>query len=162
MRKIDYKNEILESESALREAYKKLLKPQLQERCEILIWLKTGQVKTMKEAMHLKNRSLNHGTNLWKLYKKSGLGGYLQVNYRPQKSPLWNKKEFQEHLTKEGFSTINEARLWILKTYEIEYTENGLGNYFRNAGIKLKTGRPHHPKKDEEKRAAYKKNLSPN
>ncbi len=157
MRKIDYQTEIVESIEVLEQELKKLRKLKLIERCEILIWLKKGQVSTMKEAMNLKSRSSNHGNRLWKLYKEKGLSGYLKLSYNPRKSPLADKEELEEHLSTKGFSTINEARIWILETYNIAYTENGLGNYFRNKKIKLKTGRPHHPKKDEEKRDVYKK-----
>lgn len=162
MKKINYQLEIIESEESLKSELKKLSNSKLEERCEILIWLKSGQVSTMKEAMTLKNRSTTHGSTLWRLYKKEGLRGYLELHYKSRQSPLSGKKELEEHLRTEGFSTINEARIWILKTYNIEYTENGLGNYFRNKKIKLKTGRPHHPKKDEEKRKVYKKNTKLN
>ena len=160
MRKIDYKTEIKESEEYLRLEYLKLETPKLKERCEILIWLKSGQVKTMKEAMLLKNHSTNHGSNLWKKYKTEGLEKYLELHYKGRKSPLLGKKELEKHLSTKGFNTIKEAQKWILETYEIEYTENGLGNYFRSKKIKLKTGRPNHPKADDNKRAAYKKNTN--
>lgn len=162
MRKIDYPSNIKESKEELKQLLKTNLCPKLKERCEIIYWLKSGEVSTMKEAMVLKNRSLVHGRNLWKLYKEKGLSEYLKLNYKSRKSPLLGKKSLEEHLKTEGFSTINEARLWVLNAYNIEYTENGLGNYFRKHKIKLKTGRPHHPKKDEEKRMAYKKNTKKN
>ena len=154
---VNYKIIIKESESELREVSKSLSSIKLQERCEILIWLKTGQVETTKQAMELKNRSKAQGQKLWKLYKTEGLSGYLKLKYNPRRSPLEGKPELEARLKSEGFSTIKEAQAWILKTYNITYTENGLGNYFRYRKIKLKTGRPHHPKQKEEERIAYKK-----
>jgi transposase len=162
MKKVNYTSIIQESVSDLEELRNSFSNKKLIERCEILIWLKSGQIKTMKECMKLKSRSISHGRDLWKLYKTEGLSGYLQLNYNPQVSPLEGKTELIERLKTEGFSTINEARLWILNTYNIRYTENGLGNYFRSHHIKLKTGRPKHPKQDEEKREAYKKNTRKN
>lgn len=159
MRKIDYPNAILESESELRMKYKELTSSKLQDRCEILIWLKSGQVATMKEAVALKGRSVDYGNKLWKRYKNFGLSDCLALKYNPQQSPLSGKKELLDRLSNEGFSTIKEAQLWILETYGLKYTENGLGNYFRHKKIKLKTGRPYHPKQDDEKRIAYKKNM---
>ena len=159
MRKINYVSEINESVLELEQLLKEQTSSKLKERCEILIWLKSGQVLTMKAAVRLKNRTAVHGMSLWKKYKKGGITEYISLNYHSKQSQLTGKKELEEHLEKEGFRTINEARIWILKTYNINYTENGLGNYFRNKKIKLKTGRPHHPKKDEEKREAYKKNM---
>ena len=110
----------------------------------------------------MKNRSANHGSTLWKLYQEKGLEGYLKLCYKSRQSLLADKPELEEYLATKGFCSINEARIWILKTYNIKYTENGLGNYFRNKKIKLKTGRPHHPKQDEEQRKAYKKNRNLN
>jgi transposase len=155
MIKIDYPNRIRESESELRSRYKTLTSSKRQERCEILLWLKSGKVLTMKEAVSLKGRSTDYGNKLWKRYKNLG----LEVNYNPQKSPLEGKQELEDQLASEGFSTIKEAQGWILETYGIKYTENGLGNYFRQRKIKLKTGRPFHPKQNEEKCSAYKKNI---
>lgn len=159
MRKVDYQNEISESESDLRIQYQELTSSKLQERCEILLWLKSGKVKTMKEAVGLKGRSIDYGNKLWKRYKNLGLSDCLELKYNPQKSPLLGKEELAAKLSKDGFSTIKEAQAWILETYGIKYTENGLGNYFRHNKIKLKTGRPQHPKQDEQKRTIYKKNM---
>ena len=159
MKKINYSEEIKESLELLQSSYTNLVTPKLLERCEVLIWLKSGQVLTMKAAMELKGRSSTHGQNLWNQYKKEGLEGLLNLKYKGPTSPLAGKEALKKILSEQGFGSINEARLWILQTYEIEYTENGLGNYFRANKIKLKTGRPSHPKKDETKRATFKKNM---
>ena len=159
MKKLAYPDLITESESALRSLYKTLTHPKLQERCELLIWLKSGQVSTMKTAVELKGKSPRQGHNLWRLYSQEGLSAYLTLRYKKPISPLEGKHELADKLAADGFDSIKEAQAWILTTYGIEYTENGLGNYFRAQKIKLKTGRPQHPKKDEAKREAYKKNL---
>lgn len=159
---LDYPNLIQESESDLRQRYKELTNAKLRERCEVLIWLKSGRVRSMRAAMRLKSRSGTQGQKLWNLYTSEGLSGYLRLNYAGRKSALSGKEELGQRLSAEGFSTINEAREWILQEYGIKYTENGLGNYFRRQKIKLKTGRPHDPKADEQERAVYKKNMSKN
>ena len=157
MLKIDYPFEILESESALRTLYQHASHIKIKERLEVLIWLKSGQVSTMKTAAELKRRSKTWGNNLWKTYKNEGISGYCTLHNKPQESPLVNKKALSEQLSSDGFASIKEAREWIARTYQIDYTENGLGNYFRRRKIKLKTARPHHPQKDEKQRADYKK-----
>lgn len=162
MRKIDYTKAIKESLSELETTYKSLSNTKAQERCEVLIWLKKGEIKTMKKAIELKNKSSSQGQRWWNQYKQEGLSGFLSLKYTPQESPLKDKTELDDRLEAEGFSTIKEAKLWIYQTYKLSYTENGLGNYFRANKIKLKTGRPNHPKKDEEKRAEYKKNMKKN
>jgi len=162
MKKINYQDQIKESVEELSARMVKLDSAKLRERAEVLLWLKSGRVKTMKRAMELKGRSTNHGNNLWKQYQIEGIDSYLQFKHKGQVSPLRDRSELKEYLQKEGFSTIKEAQAWIRDKYGIEYTENGLGNYFRLHKIKLKTGRPHHPKKDEEKRQAYKKNMNRN
>ena len=158
MRKVNYPKVIKESLSTLENRLKDLSTPKLRDRCEVLIWLKSGKVSTMKEAMVLKGYTKTQGQNWWKQYKSEGLDSFLQTKYRGQTSPLEDKDELRKRLSEEGFATINEAREWILQTYGIHYTENGLGNYFRHHKIRLKTGRPTHPKKDDGKRAEYKKN----
>jgi len=159
MIKINYKEEIKESELDLLNCKKEIEHAKSLERLEILIWLKKGQIKTMKEAVLLKSKSTEYGRVLWKKYKSKGLASCLNVNYNPRQSPLSDKKELEKRLSEEGFRTIKEAQQWILETYGLEYTENGLGNYFKSRGTKLKTGRPTHPDRDEEKRSAYKKNM---
>ena len=162
MRKLAYPSLIKEDVSLLKSRLDLLANSNLRNRCEVLIWLKSGLVKTMKEAMALKGSHAQVGHTWWKLYTTSGLDVFLNHNYKGQTSPLDGKEDLEERLSNEGFSTINEARIWILDTYGIEYTENGLGNYFRARKIKLKTGRPTHPKKDNQKREAYKKNMRKN
>lgn len=159
---INYKKEIKESFEELENRLSKLKSQKLRDRCEILLWLKSGKVRSMRQAIILKGMNKSQGTNWWKQYQKEGIDGFLKLNYKGQSSPLNEKKEFVKYLQTTGFNTINEARIWVLKTYDIKYTENGMGNYFRRHKIKLKTGRPHHPKNDEEKRAVYKKNMSKN
>lgn len=162
MRIINYPELIKESATRLRELYKNISSFKLRNRCEILLWLKTGEVRSMKVAVALKGMSVSQGNNLWNQYKKEGIDGYLRLKYKPQRSPLADKEELGKRLSEEGFPTIKEAQEWILEKYNIKYTENGLGNYFRNKKIKLKTGRPHHPEQDEAKRTAYKKNMKKN
>ena len=159
MKKVDYTKEIKEGKREL-DAYNNLLShPKSLERLEILLWLKIGQVTTMKAALELKGRSSEYGRVLWKNYKSKGLEYCLGVRYNPNKSPLSDKKELTEKLLDTGFTSIKEAQEWILKTYGIKYTENGLGNYFRSRGTKLKTGRPSHPDRDNKKRSDYKKSM---
>jgi hypothetical protein len=90
----------------------------------------------MKAAIGLKGRSIDHGSKLWKQYKGEGLSSFLELKYTPQQSPLKGKKKLLERLSGKGFSTIKEAQSWIMKTYQISYTENGLGNYFLLMGMK--------------------------
>ena len=162
MRTIDYCKKITESLEDLEKLYKSLEKKKQLERCEILIWLKSGKLKTMQEAASLKGRSKDYGNRLWRKYKKGGLNECLSLHYVARKSPLADKTELKDRLSNEGFLTVNEARKWIFEKYGIVYTENGLGNFFRHKKIKLKTARPHHPKQDELKREVYKKNLNRN
>jgi len=160
MQKINYPSQIKESADQLRCVLRKSTKSKVRLRLEILIWLKTGEVLTMKKACSLKGIGSRQGNNLWRQYKERGLDAFLDMyKHQGRYSPLRGKVELENRLKGEGFSSIKQARDWILETYGIEYTENGLGNYFRANKIKLKTGRPQHPNRDEEKRAAYKKNM---
>ena len=135
---------------------------QLKDRCEILIWLKTGAIQSIQKAAKLKGYHTHYGNQLWAKYRDGGLDEYLCLKYKGQVSPLADLEGFWTRLNKDGFSTIKEAVNWLKSEYGLVYKENSLGNYFRTNKIKLKTGRTSHPQKDEEKRAAYKKNMRPN
>jgi transposase len=81
----------------------------------------------MKEAVFLKGYTNAQGQNWWRQYRSEGLDGFLGTKGRGRKSPLEGKGELAGRLAKEGFSTINEAREWILGTYGIRYTEKNMG-----------------------------------
>ena len=72
----------------------------------------------------------SQGNNWWKKYRKEGIAGFLRLNYKGRPSPLQEKEELEKRLNEEGFRTINEARLWILETYGIEYTEKWIRQLF--------------------------------
>ena len=162
MRKVDYKNLIKESEEELEEYYKKASSEKEKLRCELLLWLKSGKVESAQKAASLKGLNKYYGNQLWSKYKKEGITGFVKLKYKGQVSPLQGKQELEDHLKTGGFSSIKAAQAWILSTYGIAYTENGLGNYFRAKKIKLKTGRPYHPKQKEADREDYKKNMKKN
>ena len=122
---IDYTKEIGESVPTLEKRLKTLAKPKLRSRCEVLIWLKSGRVSSMRKAMTLKGMNKSQGCEWWKQYKSEGLDGFLHLKYKGAPSPLADKSELAERLATRGFATINEARAWILKVYGLEYTENG-------------------------------------
>lgn len=162
MKSIDYSTSIKESPEELRALLTSLTSHKLRDRCEVLLWLKTGNIATIKEAVVLKGLNPSSGYRWWRIYKHKGMKGLLRQSYQGQPSPLKEKKELDDKLAADGFATIKEAAAWIKSTYGISYTENGLGNYFRARKIKLKTGRPQHPKQDAAKRSAYKKNTNKN
>jgi len=159
MSTIDYKSEIKESAKDLGTRLKNLSSPLLRNRCEVLLWLKTGKMPSMLACMRLKGMSKTTGTGWWQLYRSKGLDSLLSTDHKGQTSVLDDHSGLWDRLTTEGFSTIKEARDWLFQEYGISYTENGLGNYFRRRKVKLKTGRPHHPNRSEEEREAYQKKI---
>ena len=154
---IHYSTKIQESAEELAIRLSELKHPYLRDRCEVLLWLKTGKVRSMRQAMVLKGRHTNTGGNWWKLYQQGGLDSLLEPFEGHRVSPLDELTEFWARLEGEGFSQIKEAQCWLREHAGLDYHEDSIGNYFRARGVKYKTGRPHHPKKDEQKRAAYKK-----
>ena len=119
MRTVDYSSLIQEDVSCLKKLLKDLSSVKLRDRCEVLIWLKSGNVSTMKEAVSLKGYSVSQGQNWWKEYKSAGISCFLQLNYQGQKSPLRGKKALEERLSNKGFATINEAKDWIFNNMKV-------------------------------------------
>lgn len=159
MAKINYSSLITESESELESRLKKLSLRGLRDRCEVLLWLKSGKLTSMRACLDLKGYNKSTGVYWWKIYQSEGIDKFLTYDsFRPG-SLLDNHTALWDRLGNEGFSTIKEARDWLASEYRIEYTENGLGNYFRSRKVKCKTGRPFHPKQSEEERIKYKKNM---
>lgn len=159
---INYQKSIKESISALESRLKTLTSIPLRNRCEVLIWLKSGKVKSMRACMVLKNMNKSTGADWWRIYQSEGLEGLLSTHHKGRTSVLDTHKGFWQHLNSEGFASIQEAIGWLADNYKIYYTENGLGSYFRRHKIKLKTGRPFHPSQSEEARLKYKKNIKKN
>ena len=63
MRIVDYPTLIQEDVSCLEKLLKDLSSIKLQDRCEVLVWLKSGKVSTMKEAVYLKGYTVSQGQN---------------------------------------------------------------------------------------------------
>ena len=63
MRTVDYSSLIQEDVSCLKKLLKDLSSVKLRDRCEVLIWLKSGNVSTMKQAVSLKGYSVSQGQN---------------------------------------------------------------------------------------------------
>lgn len=116
----------------------------------------------VKVNARLKAHNKSTGADWWRIYQSEGLDGLLSTHHKGSTSVLDKHKEFWQHLNSKGFVSIQEACAWLSEHYQIDYTENGLGNYFRRHQVKLKTGRPFHPNQSEEKRAKYKKNTKKN
>ena len=161
MGKINYQTAIKESESVLASRLKTLSSPSLRDRCEVLLWLKSGRLSSMLACMRLKDYNKSTGVDWWRIYGDEGLDGLLsnRCQDRGRRSPLDTCEGFWTRLEDEGFSTIKEARDWLAEHHNLFYTEDGLGGYFRRHKIKSKTGRPYHPQRSESDREAYKKNM---
>ena len=145
---IDYTKEISESASTLEHRLKTLVKAKLRNRCEVLIWLKSGKVSSMRQAMILRNMNKSQGGELRKQCKSEGLEGFLHLKCKGRTSALDGNPAFWKRLGAEGFADVKEVRAWLAKTQGLKYAPSGLYDYFSRKGIKLKTGRPHHPKRD--------------
>lgn len=157
MRVVDYPKEIKESVTELSDLLKQQSHAKLRVRCQVLLWLKTEKVSTMKQAMELQGYSTSQGQNWWKQYKSGGIAEFLSLRYSPQVSPLSGEPAFEARL-KEGFESLQQGVDWVKEHLGLEYSTAGFWRYLNRRKVKLKTGRPTHPKRDAQKRQAYKKN----
>ena len=134
---INYQTSIVESVSTLKTRLKTLTSMPLRNRCEVLIWLKSGKVSSMRACMVLKGYNKSTGADWWCIYQAKGLDGLLSTHHKGNTSILDTHEDFWHKLNTEGFISVQEACNWLATKYRIHYTENGLGNYFRRHKIKL-------------------------
>ena len=156
---IDYKTAITEDISELTEYLKIQTKVPLRDRCEVLLWLKSGKVTSMRACMELKNRNKSTGVEWWRIYVNGGLSALLVSHHKGRHSALDECSAFWDRLRNEGFSTLQEACDWLATHQQLTYSVKGLSSYFKRHQIKYKTGRPSHPNRSEEERNKYKKSM---
>lgn len=153
---------IKETESELKELIRKSKDPREKERLDFVLWLKTGRVKSLKQAAELLSRHRNTLTDWLARYERAGLSELLdrQVPGGP-KGPL---DDLQLAMLKErlshpqGFNSYWDIQIWIKEHFELELSYKQVFRVCHDKlGASPKVPRPQNPLQDKELLEDFKK-----
>jgi transposase len=163
MKRISYKDLIIESETTLRKLERAQKNSRFRDYVRFFLYLKTGETLTQEESglkIGLKSRQ---SQNLWRRYKTEGLlcmleeqrGGSMGYLSYTQISRL-NAFLRQSTVGLTQYQIIE----WIENSFGVSYTQSGLSDLFTRLKIKLKTGRPVNVRQKEGDVEHFKKNIT--
>jgi transposase len=160
---MNYTEIINESVEQLQVQAKKQKKARYEKRFRFLILLKSGKVKTQKEAGEMVGWKLRYAQQMWQVYQEQGLEGLAE---KPQHGSFGNLSSTEiarllRYMDAFGFSSLEEAKQHIEQSFGVSYTIGGVSWLFKRLRVKLKTARPSNTGKDEERVREYKKNPQP-
>lgn len=91
------------------------------------------------------------------------MAGLLEKPHSGQPPKLDNKAKaaLQKEPDKDRIQTLKEACAFVLQEHGITLSQSAMHHYFKVQGIKKKTGRPAHVRKDRQGEAAFKKKSFP-
>lgn len=162
MRIVDYLNLITETVAQLQELEKREKDVRVRLRVQLLRLLKSGEVRSMKEACRFCGITPKHGYELWGKYRDQGLSHYLKLNWKPRVSkltPAEQQKLLADATSRNGFSAQSEVLDYVQKEFGVSYTQGGISLLFQRLKIKAKEPRPKNWKASLEKQVEYKKTL---
>ena len=160
MRVVDYQTEISETEIELRTLEKRQSNAKLLLRTQLLRLLKSGEFLQLKRAVAVLGITEKYGYDLWRKYKTEGLAGYLQLNYRANRTKLNEEQQVKLiEQASEGFDSQAAAQEFIENQFGVSYTQQGISLLFQRLKIKAKVVRPFNIKADEKEQSSYKKTL---
>jgi len=143
----------------LREIQSRQKLVQFEKRVQFLIWLKSGEAKTQKEAGSKVGWKARQSQKIWQMYRERGLAGVLEKSERRGLGKLSSVEisRLNEYLREFGACSLAEIRAFVREAFGVNYTIGGLSDLCSRLRIKLKTARPSNYRKDEAAVVQYKK-----
>ncbi len=163
-KRLNYSVLIKESLTELQKLEKSQSDALFRDRVRYIRLLKSGEVKTQKEASNLIGISSRQGQRNWRLYKEQGLAGMLRPlerNGAPTKLREEQYEELDERLQADDIQFLHEAVAHVKEKYDTDYTVSGMHYVFKRLKIKKKTGRPVNIRQDKEGLEEFKKTSDP-
>jgi len=156
--------EILESEEKLLDMIKNEERGRFRDRIRLLWLLKSGKAKTMEQAAELCGICRKTAAEWFRRYEIGGMAELLCLKTVPGRSraiPLEILKNLKEKLSgPEGFRSYKEIRIWLINEYNLDIPYKTVHKTVRYyLGAKLKSPRPSHVKKNEEKVREFKESF---
>jgi transposase len=154
-----YAQLINESLEQLETLHKKQRLVRDEKRIRFLIYLKSGQSKSQKDAGQVVGWKLRQSQKLWQLYRESGVAGMLAKEDRRGFGKLSSVQigQLNRYLEEFGACSLAEIQQYLRETCGVHYTIGGLSDLCIRLKIKLKTVRPSNYRKDEAAVLEYKK-----
>jgi transposase len=163
MRVLNYAEVICESKEELADLLKKARQPLIRRRLRFLLLLK--QNKGMSQAVAGKKLGVlpRGAEEMWKLYKQHGMGKYTDYPFKGKKPKLneAGKEWLLQKAGREQLTTLKATAHLLKEEQQTQYSLSGVHYIFKSLGIKKKTGRPSHIRKDEGSVETFKKKISP-
>ena len=163
-KRLDYSKLIKESVSELLKLERRQREVLFRDRIGYLRVLKSGEVKTQKEASDLIGISARQGQRNWRLYRQEGLLGMLRPIERPGAPTKLKEEEYEEldkRLESDDIQFLHEAVAYVKEQYDTDYTIAGMHYVFKRLKVKKKTGRPVNIRQDKEGLEDFKKTSNP-
>jgi transposase len=156
---MNYESLIREDLKKLKQIAKKQKLVRDEKRIQFLIWLKSGEAKTQKEAGRKVGWQLRQSQKIWRIYREDGVQGVLEKTERRGFGKLSSVEisRLNEYLREFGARSLAEIRQYLKQSAGVEYTIGGVSDLCLRLKIKLKTARPANYKKDVGAVQAYKK-----
>jgi transposase len=156
---MNYESLIREDLEKLKQIAKKQKLVRDEKRIQFLIWLKSGEAKTQKEAGRKVGWQLRQSQKIWRIYREDGVQGVLEKTERRGFGKLSSVEisRLNEYLREFGARSLAEIRQYLKQSAGVEYTIGGVSDLCLRLKIKLKTARPANYKKDVGAVQAYKK-----
>jgi transposase len=164
MRRTNYNQAIVESESRLLELEKELRGKRTAVRVIVLRLLKSGQVTSLVAVAPVVGYSSRQLQNWWASYRAGGIEALLEMKHSPGKKSRLTPEAYaglETQMKAGAIATLKDARSYLSREWGIVYPSlNGVWLQLRKRRAKLKTGRRRHRKADIEAQEAFKKTLA--
>lgn len=147
---------ISESAEELLDMIRKESKGRFRDRLRLLWLLKTGKAESMTHAAELCGITYHTAAEWLCRYENGGIPELLCLKTVPGRQRAISgevPEDLKERLSEpEGFRSYNEIRTWLMDEYDLDIPYKTVHKTVRYyLGAKLKSPRPSHVKKDEEK-----------
>ncbi len=154
-----YDELISESLEELSEIEKKQRLVQFEKRVQYLIWLKSGEARTQKEAVIKVGWKLRQAQKIWQIYRERGLEAVLEKTDQRGFGKLSSVEigRLNGYLREFGARSLAEIQRYIREAFGVDYTIGGLSDLCIRLRVKLKTARPSNYQKNEAEVLRYKK-----
>ena len=158
---MNYESLIREDLEKLKQIAKKQKLVRDEKRIQFLIWLKSGEAKTQKEAGREVGWQVRQSQKIWRMYREDGVQGVLEKTERRGFGKLSSVEisRLNEYLREFGARSLAEIRQYLKESAGVEYTIGGVSDLCLRLKIKLKTARPANYKQDAAVVNTYKKTL---
>jgi transposase len=159
MGKVNYSEQIRESEDELLALERKQTRRLLRHWVRFFRLLKSGECRSQAEAGERIHLKLRQSQALWARYRKQGLEALLVYPFKGHKERLTEaqKQGLLEKLQEDEVQTLEQGQQYLEEHAHQHFSLSGVYYLFKRLKVKKKTGRPVHVHRDSAGAEAFKK-----